>query len=367
MSFDFINNNNVPYNAYGLPNPYSSQMNAIPQQQVNYQQPMMQQQMVDPRIYDTPEIVTSGPKVKFTITDTDDKNLIPVDRDIPDMEKEAKKRVRASSKTESGGTLVRPSVEKVQGELVGTDELPTSYTYMETTGMLRETLGQIDTLNAELMQEFNAVKHNRTMKNKYNVLVGLSENVGSLISNKISAIREINSSISKANEMDFKKDKDRRAATAAMDDDKYIADLYKSFMSNAGNLPAMPQVSPIDSTVFGSGIVRAELKSGDYNSNGVVDVGYLNYMSNLSPEQNMMRYENNPNVKQVVVFDAATGNKFFQVMDISTGNVIPNVPVYDQMFMEDTTLDLKTKIAKNINLGETFPIIVLNEGVTSEY
>ena len=81
----------------------------------------------------------------------------------------------------------------------------------------------------------------------------------------------------------------------------------------------------------------------------------------------MMRYENNPNIKQVVVFDAATGNKFFQMMDMSNGTVVPNVPVYDQMFMEDTTLDLNTKIAKNINLNETFPIVVINEGVTSQY
>ena len=80
-----------------------------------------------------------------------------------------------------------------------------------------------------------------------------------------------------------------------------------------------------------------------------------------------MRYESNPNVKQVVVFDAATGNRFFQMMDVSNGNVIPNVPVYDAMFLEDTTLDLKTKIAKNINLNETFPIIVINEGVTDQY
>ena len=55
------------------------------------------------------------------------------------------------------------------------------------------------------------------------------------------------------------------------------------------------------------------------------------------------------------------------MMDVVTGAVIPNVPVYDPMFLEDTTLDLKNKIAKNINLNETFPIIVINEGVTQQY
>ena len=57
----------------------------------------------------------------------------------------------------------------------------------------------------------------------------------------------------------------------------------------------------------------------------------------------------------------------FQMMNLATGQVIPNVPVYDEMFMADTTLDLKTKTAKNINLNETFPIVVINDDVTSQY
>ena len=55
------------------------------------------------------------------------------------------------------------------------------------------------------------------------------------------------------------------------------------------------------------------------------------------------------------------------MMDLSTGQVIENVPVYDQSIMEDTTLDVKNKIAKNINLNETFPIVVLNDNITSQY
>ena len=98
-----------------------------------------------------------------------------------------------------------------------------------------------------------------------------------------------------------------------------------------------------------------------------MDSGYLNYLSNMTPEQNLMRYENNPNVKQVVVYDAATGNKFFQMMDTSTGEVIPNVPVYDEMIMEDTVLDIEKGVAKNLNLRETFPIIQINNDITSQY
>ena len=63
----------------------------------------------------------------------------------------------------------------------------------------------------------------------------------------------------------------------------------------------------------------------------------------------------------VVVYDKATGNKYFDVMNVATGRSIPNVPRRDPMFMEDTTLDIQKKIAKNINLNETFPIVIINE------
>ena len=346
MSFDFINHNNGINPITGAPTGQAP----TPQQKVPVKPP-------EPE----PTIVTSGKRFFSVVKDKgEDRNaIVPIDL-IPDAEVEKRKRGRP--KKETGGQITRP--EKVDGTV---EDRPTGYTYMETTAMLKETLGQIDSLNSELMNEFTAVKNSRTLKNKYQTLIGLSENVGSLLGNKISAIREINSSISKANDLDYKKDKDRRAATAAMDDDKYIADLYKSFIRNPMNVAPTPQVPQVDPAIFGSGIVRADLKSGNYNSNDQVDVSYLNYVSNLTPEQNLMRYEGNNNIKQVVVYDNATGNRFFQMMDMSTGQVIPNVPVYDQMFMEDTTIDLATKTAKNINLNETFPVVVINEGVTSQY
>lgn len=367
MSFESVN---IPYNTYGVPIAPSGAM--PPNFGAQYQQvQQISQPAINPAAYETPQIVTGGKgtdgfKMKFTIKKDDgsDANIIPVDRDISDAEVEAVKKSRSGRKKESGTGIVRADAQKVEGVV---EDVPTMYTYLETTNMLHETLGQIDSLNRELMQEFEAVRHNRTMKNKYNTLVGLSENVGSLIGNRIQVIKEINTAITKANDMDYKKEKDRKSAMAAVDDDKYIADLYKSFMQNPTNMAPSPQLPQVDPSLFGSGIVRADLGGATPTSSGPIDASYLTYLSNLSPEQNLMRYENNPNVKQVVVFDASSGRRFFQMMDMSTGNVIPNVPVYDDMFLEDTTLDLQTKIAKNINLNETFPIVVINEGVTQQY
>ena len=367
---DFMN---APmYNTYGLPmNPNGGTTNFSgsynnPQQQIP-NTPTIEQQKAIVNNLQTPNITTGG--FRFSVKEESGDIVIPVDNDIildadgNGIKKERTKKVGRPPKKDDNSLIVRPDAEVVNGTI---EDMPTSYSYMETNGMLRDTMSQIDALNGELMQEFTSIRHNRTLRNKHNVMIGLSENIGTLIGNKISVIREINSTISKSNEMDYKKDKDRRAAATGMDDDKYIADLYKSFMVN-GNVPTAPQLPALDSSLYGSaGIVRADLRNQDPSA-GIVDAGYLNYLSNLSSEQNVMRYENNPNVKQVVVYDASTGNKFFQVVDTSTGNVVPNVPVYDQMFMEDTTIDIKNRIAKNINLNETFPLIIINEGVTSEY
>ena len=37
------------------------------------------------------------------------------------------------------------------------------------------------------------------------------------------------------------------------------------------------------------------------------------------------------------------------------------------MIMEDTTLDLANGIAKNLNLRESFPIVQINNNITSQY
>lgn len=342
-------------------NPYGYGQQAP--QSVQYKPP------VDPRTFETPTITMGETKHLFKVVDND-ALTIPVDNSS-DMEVEAKKRKRSSSKnlpaTKNNTAIIKTDeAEKAVGVV---EDASTIYTYQETNALLHETLGQIDTINRELVQEFNNVKHNRTLKNKYMVLNNLSENIGSLLSNRIAAIKEINNCITKANDMDYKKYKDKEAVKQSMNDDKYISDIYQAFIQNPQNMAPQYQMPTVDPAILGSGIVRANISQDSINNPNqpIMDAGYLNYVAHMTPEQNMMRYENNPDVKQCVIYDAQTGAKFFQVMNVRTGEVIPNVPVYDQMFMEDTTLDLKTKIAKNINLNESFPIIVLNDNIVSQY
>lgn len=362
-----------PYSGIGM-DPYNGQMSfAMNQNPGGYgnNAPRVfggqQKPAIDPRLLETPTIVTNVGEQKSAFSFSKPKaNIIQVDN-TSDVEKEEKKRSKSKkSSTAEVGPVNRDGIEHVQGEI----EDKTIYTYGETNRLLHDTLGQIDMVNAELVQEFNNVKCSRTMKNKYTVLNSLAENIGAMVSNRISTIKEINNCITKANDMDYKKLKDLQAAQASVTDDKYIADFYKGIIQNPQNVAPTYNMPMIDQSAVGSGIIRATVPNSVLGG-GDIDAGYLEYINNLTPEQNLMRYENNPNIKQVVVYDEATGFRSFQMMDMSTGEPIPNLPTYDDNIMEDTTLDIANGVAKNLNLRETFPIITINSkgngGVMNQY
>ena len=286
---------------------------------------------------------------------------------MPAEQQEQKNKKRRTTKKPDD--IVRPD-----GNSVTVESQPTIDSYNQTSAMLEEAIREIDVIAVDLKTEMDAIKLNRNARNRTVAIGNLGETLGRLLETKISAIREINNSISKSNDMDYKKAKDLRAAQAAMDsDDKNIMALYNALIhQNAPAVPAgmtalPPQIAQLyaNPDITRSPLVRAD-SSIDSGINPV-DQGYANYLANVTPEQNAMFYENDPNVQTVVVFDHANGRKFFQVMNVMTGQPIDNVPVPDARFMDDTYLDLKTMTAKNSNLNITYPIVEINKGITSEY
>ncbi len=380
MSFDFINNGNYsnPSNSNGFGAPVPNNIVAgygIPtktieqgQQPSNFVLPNKQQfnqmpqnrQYVDPRVYETPKIVSNS-SFKFTVKDNPNqitKADIPVDDPItPEAKKRGRPKKENLPATVGSGEIVRP--EEKSAPLSGTVEnMPTSYTYMETTYMLHNTLSQIDCISNELMNEFESVRANRAMKNKYGILNGLSENLGSLISNKISAIKEINNSISKSNDLDYKRYKDNKEQFN-QNDDKYISDLYTSFLSNSSVNQQPNNMPSMSSTVYGSsGIVRADLGS----SQDLGNIQYTNYVANMTPEEKLMMLEGNNNIRQAMVYDPNTGNRAFQYFDFSNpASPVPHpgLPTYSDILLDEFTIDLANRKAKSTNLKETMDLIIV--------
>ena len=87
----------------------------------------------------------------------------------------------------------------------------------------------------------------------------------------------------------------------------------------------------------------------------------------MTPAQRLSMYESDPNVQQVVIYDNTTNSKRFEVMNIATGEIIPNVDKRDMMFMDDTVIDLQNHIARNLNLNETYPVIEVGERLSDVY
>lgn len=353
----------------------------FPGQQIaqGYQQnaPFMTQNIPPaPRISGSTGIVKDEPATDsmsssygFTIIPDDaDKDALVVS--VPSMpvehQEQKPRRKRTAKKSDD---IIRPD-----GGSVTVESQPTIDSYSQTSTMLEEAIREIDVIAVDLKTELDAIKLNRNARNRTVAIGNLGETIGRLLETKISAIREINNSISKSNDMDYKKAKDLRATQAAMDnDDKNIMALYNALIhQNAPAIPSgmtalPPQVTQLyaNPNISMSPLVRAD-NSVDSGIN-LIDQGYANYLANVTPEQNAMFYENDPNVQTVVVFDHANGRKFFQVMNVMTGQPIDNVPVPDARFMDDTYLDLKTMTAKNSNLNITYPIVEINKGITSEY
>lgn len=359
-TFDFINQPILP-NTYNRPN----QIN--PQQTYQQQIPQPPQQPVytAPSNYDEPEISIGG--FSFTTIDdnksTPNKMVVKMDESVGVEPKSSKKRRSKKSGNEvNGNEIIRGSGNEV--EVIDT---PTINTYFETATMIKDAMMQIDQVASEIKAELDNVRQSRTLKSKYNVMTGLAGNISDLLSAKVTAIKELNNCISKSNEMDYRREKDRRESQGdAANDDKAIMDMYRAIVSapqfiandpNLMNTAPLPQVAQSS-----SGIIRP---TGVDNPN--IDQGYVNYMANMSPEMANMLYEQNPDIKQCVVFDASTGAKWFQVMNVKTNQPIPGAPAHDQMFLEDTVLDIKNRIAKNSNINETYPLIVINDHVTAEY
>lgn len=351
-TFDFMGNNGIipPEQNYNMQTQYSPAM----------VQPKPAVQPIVPT-------VTMESGLNFTtIDDTDtSSNAMTINiNQSPAPEVGLPTKRRGRPKKNEVGTVDGSEIVKADGTV---EDPSTLATYSETAYLIKNTIDQVDMVASEVKHELDAIRNNRTFKNRYNVMVGLTSNLSDLLNAKISAIKEMNNCITKANDMDYKIRKDRKDQEAGLGDDKMIMDLYQTLVQNPINMnnqQPMPMPQNAVGGGNGLGIVRAP---EDGTMPGQADQGYLNYMANLTPEQNMMLLEQNPDVKQCVVFDASTGNRWFQVMNTKTGQPIPNAPTMDPMFLEDVTLDTKNKIAKNINLGQTYPLVIINDGVAKEY
>ena len=261
----------------------------------------------------------------------------------------------------------RPKKEVIEGNevIVADNDLPMYQsnqpymdTYNETNNMLRSSIYEIDTLNNNLKNDIEDIRTSRTIKKKYDYLSELIGTSSTLISTKVTAIREMNKTITDCHNLEMKRVKEMKLNDNAVDDDKRIMHMYTAFINTpiGTGMPNPLGIGTMDVTLPSSGIVPANIGNDNYDQ------------SNITAAQNMMILEKDPNIKTVVVYDDSTGNRWFDVMNIQTGESLSNVEKPDPMFLENTSIDVRNRVARNTDLDVTYPLIVINGNpVVGEY
>ena len=293
------------------------------------------------------------------------KDVIIPKEDVEIIEPEKRKRGRPrKNPIDNTPTTQTQSNEQVFVPLCQSND-PYEDSYAETNHMLRESIGQINVLSNDVQSEIENIRKSKTLKGKYKYISDLCATASTLVSTKISAIREMNATTTNCHKLEIQRLKDVKAAQqqAQQDDDKYMADLYNAYINTPINAGGNPLLAMNASNTINN---QAVITGGTPVMGGLnEEQEYQNFINNITPEQNRMLLDGNPNIETVVVYDPNTGAKSFDVIDITTGIPVQNYPRPDAMLLEDTTIDFSSGIASNTNLGQNWKVVTLGDPISN--
>ena len=147
-------------------------------------------------------------------------------------EADRKKRVRNTKRIK-----VKPdgsddnTVEKVDGEVVSNGDEKSINNYRDTMSALRNTVIELDVLAADMKADLDTVRSSRTLKGRFQYSSMLGQNISQILSTKVQAIKEMNTTIKNASELDYRIKKDNRELANAGNDDQRLMDMYNAFVS----------------------------------------------------------------------------------------------------------------------------------------
>lgn len=307
-------------------------------------------QLIDPFIMNdtntTANKEDSGIGVDFGFFYSDDAAKIDSGNKPGDDKKKSNPRVKAKLNIDG-----RVDSEPAPQGPTSVVEVDYAKSYAETNALIRGAIAQADELNAEIKQDIDSVRSSKTLKNKFTYLTNLTASASSLITTKISAIKELNSTITQAHNLELNRMKALKLDKQNENDDMHIMDMYSSFVNTpvGSYTPAVPSIQDITIGVNSQnpGVAPVEMIASNIGGG-----------SALTPEQNRMRMESNPNIQVVVKYNQATGQRYFDVIDRSTGASVPNYPRPDAFLLEDTTIDIHTGVARNRNINQVWPLVM---------
>ena len=242
---------------------------------------------------------------------------------------------------------------QMQNPVPGANVAETNYanTYAEATNLLKGAIIQSDTLSNEIKEDIDAIRASKTIKNKYTYITNLTASASSLINTKIQAIKEINSTTTQIHNLELNRLKALKPEEKDGNDDMKMMDIYSAFVNApiGSYAPPSPSIQDIMVGVNGANPAVSGVEMVPQGGS---------FTQNLTPEENRMRLESNPNIQVVVRYNQSTGMRSFDVIDRSTGAVVPNYPRPDNFLLEDTTIDVHAGIARNRNINAVWPLLI---------
>ena len=293
------------------------------------------------------------------------KDVVIPKEEVEIIEPEKRKRGRPrKNPIDNTPTAQTQSNEQVFVPLCQSND-PYEDSYAETNHMLRESIGQINVLSNDVQREIENIRKSKTLKGKYKYISDLCATASTLVSTKISAIREMNATTTNCHKLEIQRLKDVKAAQqqAQQDDDKYMSDLYNAYINTPINAGGNPLLAMNASNTINN---QAVITGGTPVMGGLnEEQEYQNFINNITPEQNRMLLDGNPNIETVVVYDPNTGAKSFDVIDVTPGLPVPNYPSPHAMLLDDTTIDFSSGIASNTNLGQNWKVVTLGDPISN--
>lgn len=246
--------------------------------------------------------------------------------------------------------------------------------YINTSKLLYGAIAQSDMMYNNIETQLNEfrVKPNYGGRSRMSSMTDLMNTQATLINTKISAIRELNNSRNKINDLILKRQqmmKDQQEQNS----DKTVMDAYYALVNAPRyGLPSFnQQLSPMSintgvnlsgNTIRTDTVSDSDIVSGNNNS----DTSFDSYKSNLTPVQRKMILESDPNVKTVVVYDQSSGSRWFDVINVSTGQSIPGIQKPAEFLLDNMRIDASNGIASNSDANVSFPLVIVGMGVSDE-
>ena len=284
----------------------------------------------------------------------------PTTLEVPNAEPPKKKRGRPRKSQEKHEIYKGNSDRELS---MMESNTPYISTYEGTSKQLRDTINGIDMMAAQIQSDLQAVRSSRTLKKKYDYICELSSTIGTLVSNRISAIRELNNSITNAHKLDMNRSKTVKELTDGANDDKAVMDMYNAFVNAPmGNMNTLPAGFNVPAHILNGGGGIPVTPQGFTE-----DQMYESFVNNPSPEMSAIAMERNPNIKIVVVYNQETQDKYFDVVDVTTGQSVPGIERPSEKLLNHMDINIREGVARNLDANLMYDLVLVGNRRIDEY